>query len=67
MQLTQEHFDGSLGNLAEKMVTKDDLKLQLDAQTKELKQYTNDAFATQQVWMDERFKELLSNTMSGTG
>ena len=45
--------------LEAKMVTKDDLKLQLVAQTKELKQYTTDAFEVQQEWMDERFKELI--------
>lgn len=59
MELTQEYFDKGLGNLMEKMVTKDDLKLQLAAQTKELKQYTTDAFTVQQEWMEERFKELI--------
>jgi hypothetical protein len=62
MELTQEHFDEGLGNVLEKMATKDDIKAvrtDLKAQTVELKQYTTDAFATQQVWMDERFKELI--------
>lgn len=41
------------------MVTKDELKNELAAQTAELKQYTNEAFETQQVWIDERFDELI--------
>ena len=66
MQLTQEYFDKGLTNILERledvratMVTKDDLKVQLDAQTKELKDYTTQAFETQQVWMEERFGELI--------
>ena len=62
MELTKEYFDKGLGNVLEKiadiegkMATKDDLK----AQTVELKQYTTQAFETQQVWMDERFNELI--------
>ncbi len=67
MELTQEYFDKGIGNLMAKMATKDALakleanmatKNDLAAQTVELKQYTNDAFEAQQVWMDERFKEL---------
>lgn len=34
-------------------------KADLAAQTKELKQYTTDAFEIQQDWMDERFKEAI--------
>lgn len=61
---TQESVD----RLEAKMATKDDLakleakmasKVDLIAQTKELKQYTTDAFEVQQHWMDERFKELI--------
>jgi hypothetical protein len=70
MELTQEYFDKGLINLMEKMdtkmanleakmVTKDELKTQLAAQSKELKQYTAEAFEIQQEWMDERFKELI--------
>ncbi len=66
MQLTQEHFDKGLTNLLDKVATKDDLtKLEakmadkFDAQTKELKQNTNDAFETQQEWVDELFKKLI--------
>lgn len=70
MELTQEYFDQGMGNLLEKidkrfenietnMVTKSELKDSLDAQTKELKGYTHQAFETQQVWMEERFDELV--------
>lgn len=59
MELTQEYFDKGLSNILEKMVTKDELKIQLGAQTQELKKYTHEAFETQQQWMDERFKELI--------
>ena len=66
MELTKEYFDKGLSNLLEKiediegkMVTKEDLKVQLDSQTRELKHYTHEAFETQQVWMDERFNELI--------
>ena len=80
MELTQEYFDKSIGNVLEevagvktglgalagklsnleaKMVTKVDLKSALEAQTQELKEYTHQSFETQQVWMDERFKELI--------
>ncbi len=65
MELTQEHFDAGLGNLLERVTTKEDLfklevnmatKDDLKAQTFELKQYTTESFETQQVWMKERFK-----------
>jgi hypothetical protein len=62
MELTQEHFDKGVGNLQEKiadikaeMATKSDLKLQ----TVELKEYVHQAFETQQVWMEQRFGELI--------
>lgn len=66
MELTQEHFDKVLSGLMEeittiktdmatKLATKEDLK----AQTIELKHYVHEAFETQQVWMDERFSELI--------
>ncbi|MEK7161704.1 MAG: hypothetical protein AAB729_03375, partial [Patescibacteria group bacterium] len=66
MELTQEYFDKGLANLLEAtnenlkkaaapLVTKQELSVQLETQTAELKQYTNDAFEAQQVWMDERF------------
>lgn len=48
-----------VGGIEDKMVTKDELKIQLERQTTELKQYTNDAFETQQTWMDHRFDELI--------
>ena len=70
MQLTQEYFDKGLSNLLEKvndritgieakMVTKEEFKVGLKDQTKELKQYVQGSFETQQVWMDERFNELI--------
>ena len=61
-----EYFDKGLANILEKvaevkteMVTKADLKIQLDDQTKKLQDYTNQAFEVQQTYMDERFKELI--------
>ena len=70
MELTQEYLDKGLANQLEAtnenlkkaaapLVTKQELSVQLETQTAELKQYTNDAFEAQQVWMDERFKELI--------
>lgn len=67
MELTKEYFDQGLANFLEKiegrfagieavMVTKDDLK----TQTAELKQYVHESFETQQVWVDERFDELIA-------
>jgi activator of HSP90 ATPase len=50
---------GDIASIRAEMVTKDELKIQLDQQTRELKQYTTDAFEIQQEWMDERFKELI--------
>jgi len=62
MELTQEYFDKGLSNLLgqikgkmstieAKMATKGYLKVQ----TIELKQYTHEAFETQQQYLDERF------------
>jgi hypothetical protein len=72
MELTQEYFDKGIADIMEKMATKEDLaKLKFDleskmptkddlkAQTVELKQYTTQAFETQQVWMEQRFDELI--------
>ena len=72
MELTQEYFDKGIANLMEKMASKDGLKKleeslrfdmatkeDLKAQTLELKQYTNQAFETQQVWMEQRFDEVV--------
>lgn len=72
-QLTREYFEKGMSNfmdklekfatkddlvkLEEKMATKDDLK----SQTIELKQYVAESFETQQIWMDERFKEQIVN------
>ena len=39
--------------------TKDDLASGLKQQTTELKAYVMESFEIQQVWMDERFKELI--------
>ena len=65
MKVTQEYFDKSIGNILEKlgdiktgMASKDCLKFQLDAQTKELKDHTRQAFESHRVWMDEWFKKL---------
>jgi hypothetical protein len=52
-------LEDKLVGLEAKMVTKDELKIQLAAQSKELKQYTAEAFEVQQEWMDERFNELI--------
>jgi hypothetical protein len=52
-------LEAKVTNLEAKMVTKDELKNALEAQTKELKDYTHESFETRQVWMDERFKELI--------
>ncbi len=49
-------IEQKLETIEEKMVT----KVELAIQTKELQQYTDDAFATQQIWMEERFKELIA-------
>ena len=75
MELTKEYFDQGLSNLLEKvttlesnMATKEDLaalrlematKTDLKLQTVELKQYVQESFETQQVWMGERFSELI--------
>lgn len=73
-QHTREYFDKGIANILEKMATKDDLaklkaemvtkadlKVQLEAQTSELKKYVAESFETQQIWMDERFKEQIEN------
>lgn len=56
-QRTVEYFDKSLD---EKLDKKLDEKLdeKLAAQTKELKSYVHESFETQQMYLDERFKEL---------
>ena len=69
MELTKEYFDKGLGNILEKVAGLEDRMVNLEAkvatkddlaaQTKELKQYTNEAFETQQVWMEQRFGELI--------
>ncbi len=41
------------------MATKEELKNQLADQSTELKEYVQESFAAQQVWMDERFRELI--------
>jgi len=65
MDLTKEYFDQGLLNIMEKMVTKEDIdtlriatKADLDARTVELKQYTQQAFEVQQLWLEERFDDL---------
>ena len=57
MELTQEYFDKGLSNLINKIDSKIDSKI--DEQTRDLKDYTHQAFETQQQWMKERFKELI--------
>ncbi len=51
MELTKEYFDEIVGGLAN--------KADLAAQTADLKAYVMEAFEIQQVWIDERFKELI--------
>jgi hypothetical protein len=67
MELTQEAFDKGIANLLDKVATKDeltslatknDLTKALNAQTVELKDYIHQSFETQQVYIDERIKEL---------
>ena len=53
MELTQEHFDKQLENLQTNITGK------IDRQTVELKQYVHESFETQQVYIEERFKEVL--------
>jgi hypothetical protein len=53
MELTQEHFDKQLENLQTNITGK------IDQQTVELKQYVHESFETQQVYIEERFKEVL--------
>jgi hypothetical protein len=48
-----------LAKLKAEIITKQDLKQQLESQTSELKQYVTESFQTQQVWMDSRFEELI--------
>ncbi len=57
MELTQEYFDKGLSNIIEQIDQKIDIKLK--AQTIELKEYTHQAFETQQEYLDERFNELI--------
>jgi len=74
MELTQEYFDKGIANLLEAvketidekikeavapLATKEELHTGLQSQTVELKQYTNQAFEAQQVWMENRFDELI--------
>ena len=63
MELTQEYFDKGISNLMDKirveMVSKTDLKVALQTQTVELKDYTHQAFEAQQTWMEHRFDELI--------
>jgi protein associated with RNAse G/E len=58
MELTQEYFDQQL----QKLATKEDLNAALETQTKELKDYIHESFATQQQYIDERFNELMDQT-----
>ncbi len=68
MELTKEHFDKGLENLTkhvdEKFAGVDEKFKKVDQkfaeQTSELKNYVHDSFEVQQVWMDERFKELIT-------
>ncbi len=50
---------GRIDSIEAKMVTKNDLKVALDAQTVELQDYVHQSFETQQDYMDERFGELI--------
>lgn len=59
MELTQEYFDKQL----QKLATKDDLTDAVETQTKELKDYIHQSFETQQEYIDERFNELMDQTM----
>ncbi len=55
MELTQEHFDQQLGNL------QNNINAQIQAQTKDLKEYIHESFETQQEYIDERFHELFDD------
>lgn len=55
MELTQDHFDKQLENLHAN-ITKD-IANKIDQQTTALKTYVHEAFETQQVYIEERFKE----------
>lgn len=55
MELTQEYFEKGLQNLENNITKKIDEKI--DAQTEELKAYVHESFETQQVFIEESFKE----------
>jgi hypothetical protein len=52
-------IDLKVGAIESVMVTKADLKEALNGQTAELKDYTHQAFEAQQIWMENRFDELI--------
>jgi hypothetical protein len=61
-ELTKEYFDRGLENLGKRLdglVANERLTKKLDDQTRELKDYTHQAFETQQTYMEERFKEVI--------
>ncbi len=59
-QRTVGYLDKTLDEKLDKFEEKLDQKLdeKLAAQTKDLKSYVHESFETQQVYLDERFKEL---------
>ena len=65
--VTKEYLDQSLEKLIERFDTRLDEKLdekldsKLAEQTRELKAYVHESFEAQQIWIDERFAELLDN------
>ncbi len=58
MEITQEHFDKQLENLHTNITQ--DITSKIDQQTIELKTYIHESFKTQQVYVEERFKETIS-------
>lgn len=58
MELSKEHFYKGLENLGKRL---DDLPTNADLakQTEELKDYVHQSFEAQQMYMEERFKEII--------
>jgi len=59
LMATKKDLNQGLGSLETKLLAKMATKDDLRAQTVELKQYTHEAFETQQRWADRRFDELI--------
>lgn len=62
MELTKEYFKEVIKRLATKHDIKElPTKRGLQAQTRELKDYVHESFEVQQIYIDERFYELMEN------